>query len=221
MALNVHHISVTIMNDIFQPRAVSYNLSSQADYTRPNIDSKHFRNNSLRHLPAKVWDMVLNVMINVNDAETFKNNIRKWQPANCNCELCIDYVSCVGYVDTFLLIPTLHLWNVWRASLVSECLGKNAGHWPVSLPETSLFRGSFLYISLRGTGYLVFLYLSNVYTILSVHLIFIVIFNIFLKTSGGASRTPIESGVGLSVTNGNNSSLSFVTESSILDFMVV
>ena len=60
-------------------------------------------------MAPKVWDMVPNDMKNVNDIETFKNNIRKWKPVNCHCKLCLDYVSCVGYVNTFLPIPVLHL----------------------------------------------------------------------------------------------------------------
>ena len=96
-----NNLSVTIMNDIFQPRAVSYNLRSQIDFTRPNVNSEHFGISSLRYMAPKVWDMVPNDMKNVNDIETFKNNIRKWKPVNCHCKLCLDYVSCVGYVNTF------------------------------------------------------------------------------------------------------------------------
>ena len=96
-----NNLSVTIMNDIFQPRAVRYNLRSQIDFTRPNVNSEHFGVSSLRYMAAKVWDMVPNDMKNVNEIETFKNNIRKWKPVNCHCKLCLDYVSCLGYVSTF------------------------------------------------------------------------------------------------------------------------
>ena len=75
-----NNLSVTIMNYIFQPRAVSYNLRSQIDFTRPNVNSEHFGISSLRYMAPKVWDMVPNDMKNVNDIETFKNNIRKWKP---------------------------------------------------------------------------------------------------------------------------------------------
>ena len=37
------------MNDFFQPRAASYNLRSQIDFTRPNVNSEHFGMCSLRH----------------------------------------------------------------------------------------------------------------------------------------------------------------------------
>ena len=96
-----NNLSVAIMNDIFQPRAVRYNLRSQIEFTGPNVNSEHFGISSLRYMTAKVWDMVPNDMKNVIEIETFKNNIRKWKPVNRHCKLCLDYVSCVGYVNTF------------------------------------------------------------------------------------------------------------------------
>ena len=89
------------MNDIFQPRAVIYNLRSQIDFTRQNVNSEHFGISSLRYMAGKVWDTVPNDMKNVNEIETFINNIRRRKPVNCHCELCLDYISCVGYVNTF------------------------------------------------------------------------------------------------------------------------
>ena len=54
-----NNLSVIIMNDIFQPRAVRYNLRSQIDFPRPNVNSEHFGISSLRYMAAKVWDMYL------------------------------------------------------------------------------------------------------------------------------------------------------------------
>ena len=57
-----NNLSVTIINDIFQPRAVSCNLRSQIDYTRPNVNSEHFEISSLRYIASKVWGMLPNGM---------------------------------------------------------------------------------------------------------------------------------------------------------------
>ena len=57
------------MHGIFQPRAVSYNLRSQVDSARPNVNSEDFGISSLSYMAAKVWDMVANDMKNVNDIE--------------------------------------------------------------------------------------------------------------------------------------------------------
>ena len=57
------------MHGFFQPRAVSYNLRSQVDSARPNVNSEDFGISSLSYMAAKVWDMVANDMKNVNDIE--------------------------------------------------------------------------------------------------------------------------------------------------------
>ena len=48
------NLSVTIINDIFQPRAATYNSRSQNGFTRPNINSEHFGISPLRYMAAKV-----------------------------------------------------------------------------------------------------------------------------------------------------------------------
>ena len=48
-----NNLSVTIMSDIFQPRAVSYNLRSQIDFATPNVNSEHFGISSFRYMTAK------------------------------------------------------------------------------------------------------------------------------------------------------------------------
>ena len=75
-----NNLPVTIMKDIFQLRALSYSLRSQTDFTRPNINSDYFGISSLRYLAAKVLGMVPNDMKNLNNIETFRNNIIKWEP---------------------------------------------------------------------------------------------------------------------------------------------
>ena len=72
-----NNFSATIMSDIFQPRAVTYDLRSQIDFTRPTVNSEHFGVSSLRYMASKVCDMLPNDVKNLNDTETFKNNIGK------------------------------------------------------------------------------------------------------------------------------------------------
>ena len=48
-----NNLSVTIMNYIFQPRAVSYNLRSQIDFTRPNVNSEDFGISPLRFMAVQ------------------------------------------------------------------------------------------------------------------------------------------------------------------------
>ena len=39
--------------NIFQPRAVSYNLRSQIDFATANVNSEHFGISSFRYMTAK------------------------------------------------------------------------------------------------------------------------------------------------------------------------
>ena len=153
-----------------QELSLSYNVRSQIDFTRPNVNCEHFGIGCLRYVAAKVWDMVPDEMKNVNDIETFKNNIRKWKSVNC-----------------------IFAWNVSRILLVE-------------------------------TGYQVFLYISN--------FIFCFIYNFIIsftchknlnifKKHLRLSKAAVKSAVGLSVKKINDYSLSFLAESSILDFVVV
>ena len=73
-----------------------FNKTPHNDFIKPNVDFEHFGINPLRYMAAKIWAMVPYAMKNVNDTETFKNNIRNWKPVNYHCKLCLDYVSCVG-----------------------------------------------------------------------------------------------------------------------------
>ena len=111
----------------------------------PNVNSENFGISSIRYMAAKVWDVVPNDMNNVNDTETFKHNIRKWKPVNCHCKLCLDYVSCVGFLTHY---------NQFQCSICWETgwLVFTSGVWNVALAE------EFFAVE---TGYLVSLYISN------------------------------------------------------------
>ena len=36
---------------------------------------------------------------NLNDAKMFKSEIRKWEPRQCECALCLAYVHSIGNVN--------------------------------------------------------------------------------------------------------------------------
>ena len=41
---------------------------------------------------SKVWNIVPLELKDLNDAEMFKSEIRKWEPRKCECTLCLPYV---------------------------------------------------------------------------------------------------------------------------------
>ena len=122
-----------------------------------------------------VWGVLpSNDMKNVNDIETFKNNKMSKNGRQLTVLQTMSKVrnpiqrSICGetrWLDFNGGVCGGRLWG-------SKVLSKNSGHWPVSLPEVSLCRGCFSRILLVEIGWLVALYMSNVYVTLSFCLIF-------------------------------------------------
>ena len=87
------------MSSIFLTRALNYNLRSQTDFFRNTVNTTKFGLNSLRYFGSKVWTMATIEIKNPSTVEMFKNKISKWEPNDCNCKLCHDYLHRIGYVN--------------------------------------------------------------------------------------------------------------------------
>ena len=88
-----------IMNSIFPPRLIKCNLRTQSDFCRDSINSSKYGLNSVRFLAAKVWQMVPMEMKNLKSLKDFKNKIKRLEPDGCDCKLCKDFMSNLGYVS--------------------------------------------------------------------------------------------------------------------------
>ena len=92
-------IANPILCDIFPLRSIDYNLRSQSDFSVGSVNTTHFGLNSLRYFASKVWNMVPFELKNLNDVEIFKSEIRKREPMQCECTLCLPYMHSIGYVS--------------------------------------------------------------------------------------------------------------------------
>ena len=95
------NLSNTIMSDVFPTRLLNYNLRSQTDFLRSTVNTTKFGLNSLRHFASKVWSMIPIEIKNSSTVEIFKSKISKWEPNDCDCKLCQDYLHRIGYVNLF------------------------------------------------------------------------------------------------------------------------
>ena len=96
------NLSNTITSDVFPARVLNYNLRSQTDFLRHTFNTTKLGLNSLRHFASKVWSMIPIEIKNFLTVEIFKSKISKWEPSNCDCKLCQDYlhrIGCVNLVD--------------------------------------------------------------------------------------------------------------------------
>ena len=78
------------MSSIFPPRLIKYNLQTQSDFYRNFVNSCKYGQNSIRFFASKVWQMVPMEMKNLKSLE---------DSDRCDCKLCKDFVSNLGYTS--------------------------------------------------------------------------------------------------------------------------
>ena len=93
------NLSNEIMSSIFPSRLITYNLQTQSDFFRNSVNGSKYSLNSIRFFASKVWQTVPVELKHLKSLEDFKNKIRRWEPDGCDCKLCKDFVSNLGYVS--------------------------------------------------------------------------------------------------------------------------
>ena len=95
----VNGFSPDIMKDVFPlSENLCYNIWNKRTFHSRNIRTVHFGSETLSHLAPKIWELVPEEIKKLKSATSFKNAIKKWEPANCPCRLCQTYIFQVGFV---------------------------------------------------------------------------------------------------------------------------
>ena len=76
-------------------------MRSQTDFNSIYVNTKKFGLNSLRYFTSKEWSMVPLENKNSGSIEIFKTKIRNWEPKDCYCYLCKNYVNNLGFVNVY------------------------------------------------------------------------------------------------------------------------
>ena len=90
-----------LLEDIFTLKEYhGPSLRSESEFCRPNINTVHYGEDSLRHFGSLIWDLIHDIT-GVDSLEEFKSRVRKWSPDKCPCRLCKNFIEGLGYVDLF------------------------------------------------------------------------------------------------------------------------
>ena len=92
------NLSNTKMCNIFQKRALTYNLQSQTNFVTDCVSARYYVPNSLSYFTPKFWDMVLSKIKNVNYLQKFKTQTQKRAPENGSCYLCQPCIQNLGFI---------------------------------------------------------------------------------------------------------------------------
>ena len=89
-----------IMRDLF-----TFNKDTRFEKTfcRPNVNTVSYGEKSIRYLGPIIWDsMDPKELKSIRTLKKFKDKITEWEPRNCPCTLCKEYVAGVGNITTFI-----------------------------------------------------------------------------------------------------------------------
>ena len=97
-------MALEFLNEIFQNRALLYNLRTNSNFSSRQVHSVYHGTTSLSFLGPKIWKLVPEDTKQSESLKIFKNKIKKWVPSGCPCRLCRIYL--------LLLIKTNKIFSV-------------------------------------------------------------------------------------------------------------
>ena len=84
-------LSPPLMNYIFKLRAENpINLRQVSEFSRPMVKSEYNRTESISYLGPKIWDILPEKLMNIENLKHFKKEIKTWKPD-------IAHVGCVKF----------------------------------------------------------------------------------------------------------------------------
>ena len=92
------NISPPIFNEIFHRREGNYNLRKYSYFTIPTVNSVYHGTESVSNLGPRIWNLVPMKYKELESVNSFKKEIKMWQPDNCPCRLCRTYVPNIGFI---------------------------------------------------------------------------------------------------------------------------
>ena len=92
-------MSPPILSELFRRRYISNNLRSNSNFAVPNVKSIFHGSESIFYLGPKILDIVPLELKELTSLNVFKKCIKKWQPKNCPCRLCKQYIPNLGLIS--------------------------------------------------------------------------------------------------------------------------
>ena len=95
----INKLSSPIMNRVFKLNSNRrHNLRQISQFSRSLVKSVYQRTESISYLGPKIWDILPDDHKTIQNLDTFKIKIKKWEPENCPCRLYEVYIDRVGFL---------------------------------------------------------------------------------------------------------------------------
>ena len=92
-----------IMNNVLKLKTENpYNLRKFSEFSRRIVKTVYQGSESISYLGRKIWDTLPEKLMNMDNLENLKKEIKAWNPNNCPCRLCKVYIEGVGFLSKLL-----------------------------------------------------------------------------------------------------------------------
>ena len=94
-----NNVSPESMRDIFHfQENENCNLRSGTYLASRNMRTTLFGKETVSNLGAKIWPLLPEGLKNAYSLQIFKNRLKEWKPASCQCRLCKTHIQQVGFI---------------------------------------------------------------------------------------------------------------------------
>ena len=93
-----NNLAPQFLNEIFQNRALPYNLRTNSNLSSRQVHSVCHFTESLSFYGPKIWELVPEDTKQSKSLKIFKNKIKKWVASRCPCRLCCIYLENIGFL---------------------------------------------------------------------------------------------------------------------------
>ena len=91
------------MNNVLKLKTENpYNLRKFSEFSRRIVKTVYQGSESISYLGRKIWDTLPEKLMNMDNLENLKKEIKAWKPNNCPCRLCKVYIEGVGFLSKLL-----------------------------------------------------------------------------------------------------------------------
>ena len=93
------NLSPTIVAEIFRARRNNYNLTQSSFFSIiPYNKTVYHGFESLSNIGPSIGNFLPSSLKELDDVNSFKTQIKKWQPENCPYRFCKTYIPHVGFI---------------------------------------------------------------------------------------------------------------------------
>ena len=93
----LNNMLTELMQRFFCVRQTHYNQRNPHHFTIPSVNFVYHGFESISNLGPKIWNLVPDRLKELNSMNSFKNEIKRWQPEICPCRLYKTYIRCVVF----------------------------------------------------------------------------------------------------------------------------